>query len=251
MIIIKDSIAQGRMEVAGSRLKLLFDELVNILNDGITTLDLDNFIDDYISKNGLLSASKGYKGYKHSSCISVNDEVVHGIPSKKRVLKSGDLVKIDVCASYKGYCADMARSFFVGNIDNISSNLKDLVDTAYKALDAGINQVIVGNRIGDISYAIQSIVECAGYGIVKEFAGHGIGARMHEDPEILNYGRPSRGPLIKSGMAFAIEPMITYGNSDIYILDDGWTVKTIDGSLAAHVEDTVIVTIDGIKIITR
>jgi len=250
MIVIKDSIALGKMEVAGYRLKLLFDILKEKVVDDISTLSLDSFIANYLSSNDLVSATKGYMGYKHSSCISVNDEVVHGIPSN-RILKVGDLVKIDVCASYKGYCADMARSFFVGDINLISNDYKKFVSTAYLSLDAGIEKVVIGNRIGDISSAIEKVVSSAGYGIVREFAGHGIGMNMHEDPEILNYGKAGKGPLIKAGMAFAIEPMITYKSYKVYIADDGWSVKTVDGSLAAHVEDTVIITDNGVKIITR
>lgn len=250
MILIKDKDSFDKMEQAGNLLANMFQELYGILKSGINTLHIDNWIDSYLKKNNLVSCSKGYLGYKHSSCISVNDEVVHGIPIEAKRLKPGDLVKIDVCASYKGYCADMARCFFVDNVIP-SEDAQKFVSVAYSALNKGIEQAKPGNRIGDISHVIQKEVEFYGYGIVREFAGHGIGKKMHEDPEILNYGKAGCGPIIKPGMAFAIEPMITLGNHKIYILKDGWTVKTVDQSLAAHVEDTIIITENGPKIITR
>jgi methionyl aminopeptidase len=197
----------------------------------------------------LVSQTKGYKGYKHVCCISINDEVVHGVPDAKKILREGDLVKVDVCAALDGYCADMTRCFFVGASG--SDEARRLVDTAYAALDKGIEKAVSGNRLSDISAAIQQEVERQGFGVVRIFAGHGIGKRMHEEPEILNYGIPGRGPLLQVGMAFALEPMITYGHHDVYITRDGWTAKTVDKSLAAHVEDTVIITEHGPRVITR
>ncbi len=187
-------------------------------------------------------------GYAHVSCISVNEVVVHGIPSKCIILKSGDLVKVDVCASWSGYCADMARSYFIGTPDK---KALQLVEVAKRALDKGIAQAKPGNRIGDISAAIQKEVEKHGFGVVRDFAGHGIGKQMHEDPEILNVGKAGAGPVIQVGMAFAIEPMITLGDYRVFVEKDNWTVKTRDNSLAAHVEDTVVVTLNGPKVITR
>lgn len=249
MITIKNQSAIDKMKRAGNLLGNMFLKIESILVENISTLEIDKWIEVYLNSNDLISSSKGYLGYKHSSCISLNDEVVHGVPSSIKKCKSGDLVKIDVCASFKGYCADMARYFFIDNVKNAEA-LK-LVKTAQKALDAGISMARVGNRLGDISAAIEFEINKEGYGIVREFAGHGIGKRMHEDPEIVNYGKPGCGPLIKAGMAFAIEPMITQGSHKIFIAKDGWTVHTVDGKFAAHVEDTVIVTDNEPLVITR
>ena len=180
--------------------------------------------------------TKGYMGYRYASCISLNDEVVHGIPSSSRIVCAGDLVKIDVCAAYQGFFADMARTFLV---EPINQKVQQFVNVAYMALDKGIDKAMAGNRLSDISSAIQQEVERHGYGVVRDFAGHGIGRAMHEDPEILNYGVPGKGPLLKKGMALALEPMITMKEYMVFVAHDGWTVKTVDGSLAAHVEDTV------------
>lgn len=248
MITIKSNYAAERMRQAGRLLAELFINLEKWIEPGITTLMIDAHIEEYLKRHKLISSSKGYMGYRHASCISVNDEVVHGIPNENVHVGLGDLVKIDVCASYDGYCADMARSFFLGDAP---ATVVEFIAVAQSALDKGIMKAQAGKRIGDISAAIQTEVEMHGYGVVREFAGHGIGKKMHEEPEILNYGKPSTGPVIQPGMAFAIEPMITMGDFKVYVLKDGWTVKTVDKSLAAHVEDTVIVTEDGPDIITR
>ena len=248
MISIKNKQAIEAMQTAGQLLAQLFIMLKEQVKPGVSTLELDAFIDQYLQEHTLVSSSKGYLGYKHASCISLNDEVVHGIPQAQKLVHEGDLVKVDVCAAYKGYCADMARSYFVGSV---SETVRQFVNVAQSALDKGIEQAIVGNRITDISAAIQKEVERHKYGVVREFAGHGIGKNMHEDPEILNYGKPGCGSVIQPGMAFAIEPMITMGNYRVYVTRDGWTVKTVDKSIAAHVEDTVIVTDYGPHIITR
>lgn len=247
MITIKNQEAIDKMKFAGQILARLFQSLPNIISPGAIVLDIENYILEYQKKHNMVSCSKGYMGYQHVSCISINNTVVHGVPGFQKI-KKGDLVKVDVCASLNGYCADMARCFFV---DDASKEAKELVEVAWNALNKGIEQAKPGNRIGDISYAIQSEVEKRGYGIVREFAGHGIGKKMHESPEILNYGKPGTGPLIKAGMAFAIEPIITAGDYNVFITRDGWTAKTVDGSLAAHVEDTVLVTEYGPEILTR
>lgn len=249
MITIKDKQAQEKMIVAGELLGALFVEIGDLILPGMSTLELDTIIESGLEKKKLVSQSKGYKGYKHVSCISINDEVVHGVPNLKKIIKSGDLVKIDVCASWKGYCADMARCFFAGKESNAKA--QELVSVALLALDKGIEYAVPGGRLGDISFAIQQTIEKFNFGIVRDFAGHGIGRSMHEEPEILNYGRAGEGALIKVGMCFAIEPMITLGDSGIYIMPDRWTARTVDGSLAAHVEDTVIITDNGPRITTR
>ncbi|MFI5333163.1 MAG: type I methionyl aminopeptidase, partial [Candidatus Babeliales bacterium] len=237
-----------KMEEAGRLLSHIFQDLVSVIRSGISTLDIDQWIAEQLRRHGLVSAMRGYRGYRYVSCISVNDVVVHGIPAAKVILAPGDLVKVDVCASWKGYCADMARSFFVGSG---VQRAQELVAVAQKALDKGIAQAKSGNHLSDISSAIQREVEAHGFGVVRDFAGHGIGKDMHEEPEILNYGKPGVGPVLRPGMAFALEPMITMGHYDVYVAHDGWTVKTSDKSLAAHVEDTIVITDGEPKVVTR
>lgn len=248
MITVKNKASILKMEEAGKLLAQICENIVSLIKPGISTLELDNWIADQLKNNNLVSKTKGYMGYQHSSCISINDEVVHGVPTKHKTLQTGDLVKIDICASYKGYCADMARSFFVGQVD---SNLSKLVEVAQRALNKGIEKARAGNRLSDISAAIQQEIELHGFGVVRDFAGHGIGKAMHEDPEILNYGKPGLGPILRPGMTFALEPMLTMGKYDVYVADDGWTVKTVDKSWAAHVEDTIVITENEPKILTR
>lgn len=249
MIFIKNKAAIRKMETAGKKLAEIFKEIPSVLKADVTTLDLDSWIFKKLTEKDLVSRSKGYMGYRHVSCISVNDEVVHGVPSSTRVLQTGDLVKVDICASWKGYCGDMARCFFVGNQE--SPEAKKLVEAAYASLEKGIEKAVVGNKVGDISAAVQKEVEMHGFGVVRDFAGHGIGKSLHEDPEVLNYGAANTGPPLRAGMTLAIEPMITQGGYEVHVLDDGWTAKTVDGSLAAHVEDTVLITENGPKILTR
>ena len=248
MIVVKNKAAIQKMEVAGRLLSEIFDDVAPLVRTDTTSATLNSFIENEFKKKGLVSKMKGYMGYQYVSCISINDEVVHGIPSGNRILKDGDIVKIDVCAAWKGYSADMARTFFVGAV---SEDAKKLAEAGKRALDKGIAMMKVGNRLSDISAAIQQEVEKHGFGVVRDFAGHGISRHMHEDPEILNYGQPGQGPVLQSGMTFALEPMITMGHYDVYVTKDGWTVKTVDKSLAVHVEDTVVVTQGEPKILTR
>jgi methionyl aminopeptidase len=249
MIIIKNKDTIRKMEEAGQLLLQLFEIIDQQLIPGVNTLEIDTWIGQELQKRKLVSQAKGYKGYKHFSCISVNDVVVHGVPAVGTVLKSGDLVKVDVCAALNGYCADMARSFFIGTAALPQAH--KLVAVAQQSLDKGIEQARAGNRLSDISAAIQAEVEHHGFGVVRDFAGHGIGKKMHEEPEILNYGKAGSGPVLRVGMTFAIEPMITAGNYEVFVEDDGWTVKTTDKSLAAHVEDTIVITENEPKILTR
>jgi methionyl aminopeptidase len=248
MIPIKDHVSISKMQTTGQLLAEVFDAISDFIKAQISTLELDSLIERELKIRNLISGSKGYRGFRHASCISLNDEVVHGIPSPCRIIKSGDLVKVDICASYKGFFADMARTYFVDGDDR---DVKEFVSVAQRSLDKGIEQAVAGKRLSDISAAVQGEVEKHGFGVVRDFAGHGIGTSMHEDPEILNYGVKGKGPVLKCGMALAIEPMITMKNYHVFIAKDGWTVKTVDGSLAAHVEDTVIVTDNGPEIITR
>lgn len=236
------------MRTAGHNLAQLMQEVKLIIKAGITTLDLDAFIEDKIRKFDMIPECKGYAGYKHATCISLNDTVIHGIPSNKIVLKSGDFVKIDVVASYKGYCADLTRFFFIGDV---SPEIKRIAQTAQLALDSAINLAVEGTHLSDLSSCIQEIVEKEGFGVVRKFAGHGIGRNLHEDPEIPNFGKPCLGPVLRSGMTLAIEPMITQRGFDIKVMDDGWTAKTVDGGIAAHVEDTILVTTGRPEILTR
>lgn len=248
MITIKNKNAIAKMTQAGQLLSALFPLLESRLVPGITTAQLDAFIDSYLTESGMVSQTKGYKGYRHASCISVNDVVVHGVPSDSVVVRDGDLVKIDVCAAWSGYCADMARSFIVGDGNQ---SVRQFIAVGQSALDKGIAKAVVGGRLSDISAAIQQEIEAYGFGVVRDFAGHGIGKRMHEDPELLNYGVPGRGPLLQHGMTLAIEPMLTMGHYEVYVEDDSWTVKTADNSLAVHCEDTIVILNEGTRVLTR
>lgn len=248
MIDIKNKSSIAKMEEAGRLLSEIFDELSPLICSGVSTASINSWIADQLKKKNLVSSSKGYAGYRYESCISINEEVIHGIPCETKKLKSADLVKIDVCASWKNYCADMARSFCV---EKGSVEAKKLISVAQEALDRGIEKAVAGNRLSDISSAIQQVVQRNGFSVVRDFAGHGIGRSLHEDPEIPNYGKPGMGAVLRPGMAFAIEPMITAGDYKLVIMKDGWTVVTADKSLAAHVEDTIIITQGEPKILTR
>lgn len=247
MIHIKNKLSIQKMAQAGSLLSDILDAVTHLIKPGVSTAEIDAWIELQLKQKSLQSQVKGYMGYRHVSCISVNDVVVHGVPRADCILQGADLVKIDVCASWDGYCADMARSFFVGQP---SEQAQRLVEVAQNALKKGIEQARVGNRLSDISSAIQQEVEKHGFGVVRDFAGHGIGKNMHEEPEIVNYGKPGKGPLLREGMTFAIEPMVTAGKYHVYVAADGWTVKTVDRSLAAHVEDTIAITNAGPIILT-
>jgi len=248
MIAIKNKSSIAKMQEAGKRLAEIFEGLSSVVIPDVSTAQINSWIAEQLKKRDLVSKSKGYAGYRYESCISVNQEVIHGVPSEDKKLKYNDLVKIDVCASWKNYCADMARSFCVGEC---TQEAKKLVDVAQAALDMGISNARAGNHLSDISAAIQKVVEDHGFGVVRDFAGHGIGKQLHEEPEIPNYGKPGCGPVLRSGMALAIEPMITAGDYKVTVANDGWTVETLDKSLTAHVEDTVIVTDSEPNIVTR
>ena len=213
---------------------------------GITTKELDKLCEDFIIDNDGVPSCKGYEGFPTALCTSVNDTVVHGIPSNYK-LKDGDIITIDVVIGYKGYQGDAAWTYAVGDIDD---DKKYLMEHTEKALYEGIKMVKPGNRIGDISAAVQEYAESHNLGVVRELCGHGIGKDMHEDPEVPNFGTKNTGPRLKPGMVICIEPMLTFGDESIYILDDEWTVKTQDESPAAHYEHTVLVTKDGYEILT-
>lgn len=248
MIFIKNKAAIVKIKEAGRLLANIMLEISEIIKEGISTLELDRVIEEKMRAVGLVPECKGYGTYRHASCISVNDVVIHGVPSEKVILKNGDLVKIDVVGSFGGYCADMARYYFVGQPSNTA---KKITFVAQKALDEALVMVRPGIKLSDISSTIQNIVEEEGFGVVRQFAGHGIGKSIHEEPEIPNYGKPGEGPILRSGMVLCIEPMITERGYELKIDPDGWTARTVDGGLGGHVEDTVVVTQSGCEIVTR
>jgi methionyl aminopeptidase len=248
MIIIKNKLAISKMATAGKLLAQIMQDVAPRIKPGVSSIEIDQWVEKEQRAKGLMSLMKGYKGYGYVTCISVNDVVVHGVPNKETVFVDGDLVKIDMCAAWNGYAADMARCFGVGTVN---PKTQKLADVAWDALNQGIAKARAGNHLSDISAAVQQTVEAAGFGVVRMFAGHGIGKQMHEDPEIVNYGKPGKGPVLRPGMALAIEPMITAGSYEVYIELDRWTAKTRDKSLAAHVEDTVVVTEGEPQILTR
>lgn len=214
---------------------------------GITTAELDKLAEDYIISQGAIPNFKNYHGYPATACISVNNEVIHGIPSRKRKLKQGDIVSIDLGAKFEGFHGDNAATFACGDI---SPEAKRLMDITEQSLYKGIAAAVSGGRIGDIAAAVQSFVEANGYSVVRQFVGHGIGRELHEAPEVPNFGTAGRGIRLLPGMTLAIEPMVNAGGYEVKVLPDGWTVLTRDGSLSAHFEHTVVITNDGPKILT-
>jgi methionyl aminopeptidase len=214
---------------------------------GVTTAELDALADEFIRSQGGAPTFKGYRGYPASICTSPNEMVVHGIPGSY-VLAEGDVLSVDVGVTLGGFVADSAYTFPVGEI---SEDAQRLLDVCQSALAAGIEQCRVGNRLSDISHAIQAVTEHGGCSVVRSLVGHGVGRAMHEDPQIPNFGGPGRGPLLSEGMTFAIEPMINLGRPDVYIHDDEWSISTSDGSLSAHFEHTVAITTDGPRILTQ
>ena len=214
-------------------------ELEDFIKPGISTMDIDKFVEDTIRAHGMIPAFKGYGGFPGSACVSVNEEVVHGIPSQKRILREGDIVSVDIGCIYKGYNSDAARTYGVGKI---SEEAQRLIDAARESFFEGLKFCKVGYRLSDVSHAIQKRVEEDGFGVIRDFVGHGIGRELHEDPQIPNYGKPGRGPRLAPGMVLAIEPMISEGTYEVEVLLDNWTAVTADGKLAAHYENTVVIT---------
>ncbi|HIC51152.1 MAG TPA: type I methionyl aminopeptidase [Candidatus Marinimicrobia bacterium] len=237
-----EKIAESSRIVADS-LDFLEDKIV----EGVTGMELDKIAEDYIRSRDAEPAFKGYMGYPATLCISVNDEVVHGIPNDTS-FKNGDIVGIDCGALKDGYYGDHARTYMIGNV---SQELQDLVNTTRKSLKIGIDQAKAGNYVSDIGHAIQTYVEEKGYSVVRELVGHGIGRNLHEDPQIPNYGEPGRGLKLKSGMCIAIEPMINLGGKEIYTKPDGWTICTQDGKPSAHFEHTIVITEQGGNILSN
>ena len=218
------------------------------IREGVSTFEIDKIIREYIERCGAKPSFLGYGGFPGSACISINDEVIHGIPSKSRILKEGDIVKVDVGAFYKGFHGDSARTIPVGRV---SDEAEKLIRVTRESFFAGVENMKVGNRIGDIGAAIQKCVENEGYSVVRRYIGHGIGRDLHEQPDVPNYGTAGRGTRLCAGMVLAIEPMVNVGTFEVKELPDGWTVKTLDGSLSAHYENTVALTSDGVLILTE
>ena len=225
---------------------IVYKQLEKAIKPGMSTMELDKLAEKIIRENGAIPAQKGYESgirgvpkFPATLCISINDEVIHGIPSTKKIINDGDLVSIDLVVYKNGFHGDAARTFMVGNV---TQSAKKLVETTKQAFYEGIKYAIPGNRIGDISHAIGEFVKQNGYSVVQEFQGHGIGRQMHEDPGIPNYGKAGKGIRLEPGMTLAIEPMVIIGNGEIYQADDGWTILTEDGSLSAHYENTILIT---------
>lgn len=248
MITYRSAREIGKIRESAQLVAATVQHIIPMLEPGITTAELDRAAEAYIRKHGGTSAFKGYRGFPATLCTSINAEVVHGIPSKKRKLKDGDIIGIDCGAILDGYYGDHAVTCVVGTP---GEEVERLVETTRDALYAGIAQAKIGNRLSDISHAIQKFAEHKGYTVVKAFVGHGIGTALHEDPQVPNFGPPGRGHRLREGMVLAIEPMVNVGTSDVQILSDNWTVVTVDGQLSAHFEHTVAVAEHGGMILSQ
>ena len=239
MIYLKTDEEIELMRAANQLVGKTLGELAKHIAPGVNTLQLDKIAEEFIRDNGAVPAFLGYGGFPNSICASVNEQVVHGIPSSKTILKEGDVISVDCGTVLNGFVGDSAYTFCVGEVD---PKVKALLKTTKESLYLGIQHAIEGKRLGDISNAIQFYCESKGYSVVRELVGHGIGRKMHEEPEVPNYGRPGCGPLLRSGMCICIEPMITAGSYNVKTLRDGWTVVTTDGSLCSHYEHTILIT---------
>ena len=246
MISIKSPREIKLMKEAGHINYLAHQYIEKFIKPGVTTLELDRLIDSFVTSHGGYCSCYHYEGFPGHTCISVNDEVVHGIPSKRK-LRSGDIVKLDFTVRKDGYESDMTRTYLVGDV---SENVKNLVLRTEEALNVGLSVVKPGAKIGDIGYAISNYVKQFGYGVVEELVGHGIGTDMHEEPEVPNFGEKGKGHTLKEGMTLAIEPMINMGSKDVCMLENDWTIVTDDESYSAHFEHTIVVTKDGYEILT-
>ena len=235
------------MKEAGKVVAKVFETVGPMIKPGISTYEINEIAEKVIYDAGGSCPCKGYYDYPAGTCVSVNETLIHGIPSKKIILKEGDLVSLDVVACLKGYCADATRTYLVGTCKEAT---RRILDVCQKAFYEGVKQAKIGNRVGDISQAIQHYVEAHGYNVARDFTGHGIGKSMHEDPSVPNYGMAGTGPILQKGMTLAIEPMILEGKKETRILGDGWTVKSKDGKLTCHYENTIVITESGNEIIT-
>ena len=247
MISIKSEREIELLKVAGQIVGDTHKYLIPFIKPGITTKELDNLAHKYIISRGATPYFLGYEGYPGSICTSVNEEVVHGIPSNRK-LNNGDIISIDIGACYKGYHGDSAWTYTVGHVNK---EALDLMKHTEESLFAGLSVVKEGAHIGDIGYAVSEVAKKYNLGVVKELVGHGVGSHLHEDPDVPNYGRQGTGPVLKAGMVIAVEPMLNLGTPNIYILDDDWTIITADDKPSAHFEHTVVVTKDGYEILTK
>ncbi len=248
MIILKSPEEIDRIRRAGRITAAAVEELMEAVKPGMSTADLDDVAEKRIRGAGAIPSFKGYRGFPATICTSLNNEVVHGIPSQKRLLVEGDLLSLDVGAVWEGYHGDSAVTVFVGSPP--SDVAEKLVRVTEDSLEAGIAQLKIGGRLSDVGHAVQQVAEGAGFSVVRDYAGHGVGRALHEDPQISNYGEPGRGPVIKPGLVVAIEPMVNVGTWRTRVLADRWTVVTADGELSAHFEHTIAITDDGPEIVT-
>ena len=246
MIIIKTEQEIKKMKKAGELLAKTHKEIAKMIKPGITTYEIDQFVEEYLKKHNATPEQKGYYGYPYAICASINDEICHGFP-RKEPLKNGDIVTIDMVVNLDGWLADSAWTYEVGDI---SDEARRLLNVTKKALYIGIEKAVIGNRIGDISHAIQTYVESQGFSVVRDFVGHGIGRKMHEAPQVPHFGKPGRGPRLMEGMVITIEPMVNVGKYNCIIDDNQWTARTIDAKLSAQYEHTLAITKDGPLILT-
>jgi methionyl aminopeptidase len=247
-IMIKSAQEIEKMRISGKALRQVHDAIAPHVVPGASTMDLERVAVAKIAELGAIAAFKGYHGFPAALCTSINDEVVHGMPNDKRILKEGDIVSIDCGVIIDGFYSDAAVTYAVGKP---SEKTRKLLEVTKASLEAAIEQCQVGGRLGDISAAVQEMCEAEGFGVVRDFVGHGIGRSMHEDPQVPNFGPAGKGPRLKAGMVLAIEPMINAGGPDVRVLKDGWTAVTTDGSYSAHFEHTVAITKDGPIVLTR
>jgi methionyl aminopeptidase len=248
MIVLKSARELGRMRAAGRILAEVKERLKTMVRPGISTRQIDAEVEAFILSQGARSAFKGYRGFPATVCTSINEEVVHGIPSTTRKLRDGDIIGLDLGCIVDDYYADCAITLAVGRIP---PRAQELLDVTRESLDKAIVQCRVGNRLGDISHSVQAHCESHGFSVVRAFVGHGIGRALHEEPQVPNFGDPGRGIVLKAGMVLAIEPMVTMGSHEVRVLEDRWTAVTVDGSLAAHFEDTIAITANGPDVLTR
>ena len=248
MILLKSPRELALMRRAGQVLAEVTERLTAWVGPGLSTQEIDEDVENFIRARGAAPAFKGYRGFPATICVSINDEVVHGIPSPRRRVKEGDIVGLDLGCIVEGYYADCALTLAVGEV---APRVRELLDVTRDSLARAIAACWPGRRLSDVSHAVQQHVEAHGFAVVRQFVGHGIGRDLHEDPQVPNFGEPGRGPQLKPGMVLAIEPMVTMGSWEVRVLEDRWTAVTVDGSLAAHFEHTVAVTEDGPEILTR
>ena len=248
MIVLKTSRELAIMREAGRISAMALKVAGEAIEPGVSTWEIDRIARKYIESQGSVPSFLGYGGFPASACISVNNVVIHGIPSKRQIIKAGDIVSIDIGAIYEGFNGDNAYTFPCGDI---SPEAQRLLDATRESLYEGIKQAKAGNRLGDIGSAVQRYVEARGYSVVRDFVGHGVGAKLHEDPSVPNYGTPGRGVRLLPGMTIAIEPMVNQGGHEVQVQKDGWTTVTRDGKLSAHFEHTVAITPDGPVILTK